>query len=293
MVKIIDCVLFYNEIDMLLFRMKELSHVVDYFIICEATHTFVGNVKSLIFADNRDLFAEYKDQIIHVVVDDLPNNGNPWDNEFHQRRAGARGLELLPTPLDGEDLILISDVDEIPSSRVLEQIKGGEIVIRDIEILSLTVYYYNFNCRSGVAWYDLKIVRYDYFNDPRHGAGDMQRLRKLYRIPVSRGRGAAATRSRSMRMIGVIHNAGWHLSYFGDIEFIRNKILNISHQELNKPENLDPETIRERIKTCQDLFGRDNNTTHKFAWTEIDPSNLPKYWTLLRWGTTCPPKPPP
>ena len=73
--KIIDCFIFYNELKMLLFRLSELNEYVDYFIIVESTFTFTGNKKDLFFKNNASMFESFKEKIIHIIVDDMPNNG--------------------------------------------------------------------------------------------------------------------------------------------------------------------------------------------------------------------------
>ena len=40
--KIVDCFIFYNEIDMLLYRLEILNEYVDYFILVESKYTFSG-----------------------------------------------------------------------------------------------------------------------------------------------------------------------------------------------------------------------------------------------------------
>ena len=73
--KIIDCILFYNEIDMLLYHLKELNDTVDNFIIIESNYTFVGNKKRLYYEENKDKFIKYKNKIRHLIVNDIPNDG--------------------------------------------------------------------------------------------------------------------------------------------------------------------------------------------------------------------------
>ena len=93
MVKIIDCFTFYNEVDILNYRLNILNDVVDYFIIVESTHTFSGIEKKLIFFENTSLFEKFKDKIIHIIVDDFPytfpninyEKKQQWENEYHQR----------------------------------------------------------------------------------------------------------------------------------------------------------------------------------------------------------------
>ena len=122
--KIIDCFTFYNELELLDYRLNILKNVVDHFIIVESTLTHVGKPKKMYFDPER-----YSDlNIIYVVVDDFPYNENTidiskeqqWKNEKHQRNCIERGLKKLK--LNPDDFILISDLDEIPDPRTLKNL---------------------------------------------------------------------------------------------------------------------------------------------------------------------------
>ena len=114
---IYDCFIFFNEIDLLDLRLNELDSVVDKFVIVESTETFSKKKKTLFFNENKERFSKFKDKIIHIIVDDSPeltktssDPGGRWNIEHFQRNCIERGLvDCKP-----EDIILVSDVDEIP-----------------------------------------------------------------------------------------------------------------------------------------------------------------------------------
>jgi beta-1,4-mannosyl-glycoprotein beta-1,4-N-acetylglucosaminyltransferase len=240
MIKIIDCFIFYNELDLLIYRLNLLNNVIDYFVIVESTHTFIGKEKKLFYNENKNIFENFKDKIIHVIIDDFPhkyydkeiNNNNVWENEIFQRNAISRGLNCIKE-LSDFDLIIISDLDEIPDKLILDKIKKNIITI-DINILEMDLYYYNLNTRYVNKWVLCKILTY-----------------KKYREFNSN-----CNKIRNVINCNKIINGGWHLSYFGDEYFIQNKIKNFSHQELNKSEYTDFEKINERIKNSEDLYSR-------------------------------------
>ena len=101
--KIIDCFIFYNELDLLNYRLNILNSVVDYFIIVESTHTFIGKEKYMYFNDIKHLFDDFKEKIIHIIVDDFPykypdiniHNRDQWKNETFQRNAISRGFKFI------------------------------------------------------------------------------------------------------------------------------------------------------------------------------------------------------
>lgn len=241
--KIIDCFIFYNELDLLNYRLHILNDVVDYFVIVEATHTFTGKPKPM-FLETVDL-SFVADKIVHVVVDDFPHKepmidfgqGQQWNNERYQRNAIARGIARIPH-LSPEDVIIIADLDEIPDPNTLLYIKQGEYVV-DFNCLMMDFYYYNLNTRFNEMWSMCKILTYANYirrgmscDAIRHGNG----------VPTYRG--------------------GWHMSYFGNSQFIQNKIQNFSHQELNTEDYTNLTKITERVHNGRDLYDRPSTATH-------------------------------
>ena len=238
--KIIDCFIFYNELDMLTYRLNILNDVVDYFVLVEATHTFIGKEKPLFYQDNKHLFEKFNHKIIHIIVDDFPHKypdinigkNEQWNNENFQRNCISRGINKLE--LNNDDLIIIADLDQIPNPKTLELIKKHENIV-DIYIIELDLYYYNLNCKMNHKWYYTKILTFNKYKDLNICCNDI----RFYDCPI-------------------IKNAGWHLSYFGNEKFIKNKLENFSHQEYNHDKFTNEELISERIKNGKDLFNREN-----------------------------------
>ena len=120
--KIYDAFTFFNELELLAIRLEELDSIVDHFVLVEGTLTFTGAPKPLYFFENRHRFEPYLHKIIHVVVDDFPIVDNrlplreqPWVREAHQRNALLRGL----TSATDKDIVMITDVDEIPRKEAI------------------------------------------------------------------------------------------------------------------------------------------------------------------------------
>jgi beta-1,4-mannosyl-glycoprotein beta-1,4-N-acetylglucosaminyltransferase len=237
--KIIDCFIFYNELDLLTYRLNLLNNIVDYFIIVESTHTFIGKEKNLFFNENKHLFEKFTNKIIHIIVDDFPHKysnvniatSDVWNNEFFQRNAISRGINAIEN-LTESDLIIISDLDEIPDPNTLNKIKQGALIV-EINSLELDFYYYNLNTKLGKCR-ACKIISYKKYKELNVNCQDI----------------------RKMNCSNIL-NGGWHLSYFGDKYFIQNKIQNFSHQELNLPQWTDLEKIEKRIQHSVDLYNRD------------------------------------
>ena len=229
-------------------RLNELDSVVDFFVLVEARHTFTGNSKPLYFNENKHLFEQFLHKIVHIIVEDMPNNGNAWDNEFHQINCIARAYSHIQ--LNDEDLIIISDCDEIPDSETLGEYKKSGL--SHSVGLEQDLYYYNLECKGNNA---------------------------LFLARTSNPQGIRNGKLSS----GIVNKkGGWHFSYFGDIDFIKNKIKNFAHQELNNETYLNDEKIKRQIENFDDLYFRENSITHGFKKVAIkDNPYLPQNIHLL------------
>jgi hypothetical protein len=216
---------FFNEFDVLEIRLHELDSVVDRFILVEATRTFSGKPKPLFFQENRARFETFLPKIVHVVVDDLPDEVPTWGREAFQRDAILRGLGgAFP-----DDVVLIGDVDEIPRASAVQYFVDGGF---EAAVTFQNTYYWRLNFQNvkGAAHDPLTVlVRRRLLGTPQEA-----RLAR-FGLPGLGG-------------------AGWHFSYLGDEDAIRRKIDAFSHQEFNKPEFT--ERVRERLERGEDLFGR-------------------------------------
>lgn len=237
--RVVDCFIFYNELEMLEYRLTVLNDVVDYFVIVEANQTHTGKPKPLFFSENKDKFSKYLNKIIHVVVD-LPyvypsidyTQNQQWLNEQYQRNCIDIGINKLS--LEDCDIIIISDLDEIPNPKILEQIKQGQLKIQTIKTMKQDLYYYNLSTKTYSDWLYAKILTHRFY--------------KQHRKPTN-------IRNDTPNC-ELLENAGWHLSYFGDAKFIKNKIENFGHQELNTEKFTDTNNIQNNIKNNRDLYDR-------------------------------------
>jgi beta-1,4-mannosyl-glycoprotein beta-1,4-N-acetylglucosaminyltransferase len=151
---IVDTIFFYDEVDMLIFRMTELDQYVDYFIVMESEIDFKGNSRNLVFQENQKLFEKWEHKIIYLtspsfnlklineIYDNLKylkllvsgddNYINKHDIRFFQISRLITHLLSLDLSFDG--VIMISDVDEIPDlsklSVIKEYLKFGPTVLR-------------------------------------------------------------------------------------------------------------------------------------------------------------------
>ena len=125
---IIDAFPFFNELDVLEFRLTELNDYVDYFILVESTKTFSNKDKILYFNENKERYTKFLDKIIHVIVTDNPTDCDAWSIEKFQRDCLVRGFKKIPN-LKESDIIISTDCDEVISTHILKKIRNNEIII--------------------------------------------------------------------------------------------------------------------------------------------------------------------
>jgi hypothetical protein len=250
---IYDCFIFYNELEVLEIRLNELDKYVDKFVLVESRKTFTMKSKPLHYELNKHLFEKFNHKIIHKVIDF--NSGGAWGNEFNQRNSIKEALSGCAP----EDIILLSDVDEIPNLRNFDfkLIEDGETVG-----FNMQYYYYFLNCKMSLQQYIIKGMTYGKLGDR-----DMQTMR-----------GLEPTHYHS--------DLGWHFSYMGDAEKIKLKLNSFAHQDMNLPQYNNTEKLTERIRQGKDLFDRSYGFELVDASIETHPeylvNNKDKFKHLLK-----------
>ncbi len=239
--KIFDCFTFFNELDVLEIRLHELKDVVDFFVLVESDVTHSGKVKNLVFEENKTRFAEFLDRIIHVKVSDMPRGGDAWKRENFQRNAILRGLDRAAAG----DLIVISDVDEIPRASVLKDIaarKPGDIFALKMRFFTLRLNYLLLNgSATHLAW--SAVVPFQRLAKPQDVRNDIARFN--------------ARKTTRARLV-VVEEGGWHFSSIGDDEHVKKKIAAYAHQEGNIPSVLDNIDVEGALARGLDMFGRED-----------------------------------
>lgn len=232
--KVVDCFPFNNELNMLAFRFKELYSSVDNFILVEATRTFKGLPKPLYFNENKHLFSEYLDKVTHIIVDDMPEGDSTdaiWARDHFQRNAIHRGIIKLN--LDRDDVIIISDCDEIVDVRILEEVR--KLGFSGIARLKQDLYYYTINNYCDLNW--------DYA--------------MILNIETYLNMGSKPHSIRYSYPSNTIQSGGWHFSFFGGASCIADKIKCYAHQEFNNEKYTNQEKIEYCIKEGKDILDRD------------------------------------
>lgn len=229
-----DCFTYNGESDLLEIRCEELKELEVTHVLIESNYTFTGKWKDLKFKNPNNY------NIAYFVANHLPNNGDAWDNERAQRNYIKNALEILGAKDD--DIVIISDADEIISKSAISRYSPKN----SITSLLVDTYRYYLNCLEGKQnWSKAKMTVYECLksftpDEIRNSCESLQ-----------------------------LENAGWHFSYVGDLDFIKNKIESFSHTELNTEEF--KSKLEFKYRNNQSLFSDD-------YWTivEIDES-MPKY----------------
>ena len=221
--QIYDCFPFYNELDILELRITELYDYVDHFVLVEANTTYTSRPKPFYFEENKARFAKWLDKIIHIKVEDMPLDPDAWVNDVFQRNQIARGIvDAAP-----DDLILISDCDEIIRPEALEYMKTSE---QSLFALRMTLHNFKFN--------------YMKLNPDRYSPWSMAGRRSLFddfapdAFRLLRFQFFNAPYQFKNNGCEVIEHAGWHFGYMGDKEWLLDKAQSFAHTEVNTPEFL-------------------------------------------------------
>lgn len=221
--KIFDCVPFFNEFDLLRLRIACLEDAVDRFVVVEAHQTHTGKPKPLYLAASpeRELLAHPK--LVTRAVD-LPVGYSHWEREQAQREAiGPVLRELGAAP---GDLVLVSDVDEIPTVAAVR--RAGELLsaaqARSMLIFEQRMFYFRLNFElvwsRKLPWLGTAAALFGQ-------AKSINGLRTTGRN--TRGRHAQGF-DRGARVLQV-PDAGWHFSYLGGDAALDQKLAAYAHQE--------------------------------------------------------------
>ncbi|MEM8743584.1 MAG: hypothetical protein AAGF14_03000 [Pseudomonadota bacterium] len=266
--RIFDCFVFYNELDILEIRLNTLAPLVDYFVLVESPRTFTGQPKPLFYEENKARFAAFADKIIHVVDDDMPEVAeSTFVREAHQRSAIGRGL----TQARGDDLVIVSDADEIPKPDALKD--AIETAAGRITYFEGVYYHFKLNWRL-TGRQDVmtsRMIEYKNFRDGwtvrttkgRRSASLPSWAEALMWHPYAAWRHKAVLRRRTLP------EGCWHFSFMADAETIRDKLAAYKAPDRLKIKDLRGDAVEERIDGRRSMFD-----------SEIDVvplSELPEY----------------
>ncbi|EPS57508.1 hypothetical protein M569_17309, partial [Genlisea aurea] len=143
--RVYDAVLFSNEVDILKIRWKELDPYVSEFVLLESNSTFTGLPKPFLFSGIRSEFGFVEARLTYGRVPGRFRRGeNPFVEEAYQRLA--LDYLLKRAGIQDGDLLIMSDVDEIPSRHTIDLLRWCD-GIPPVLHLRLKNYLYSFEFR--------------------------------------------------------------------------------------------------------------------------------------------------
>jgi beta-1,4-mannosyl-glycoprotein beta-1,4-N-acetylglucosaminyltransferase len=226
---IFDCFTFFNEIELLILRMTLLNDSVDKFVIAESNLTHSGLNKKFIIEENWEKLKKFHNKIIYIKVIDFPKYNNSWTYENFQRNQILLGL----IDCSDEDIVMLSDIDEIPNpAKLVKSISGGVVIC----YLQEMYFYYVNNYKSNHIIWEGGTKAFSYGTIRNNLLNERYVRYNNHSFPKDLNEGASLTKVRLYRNLKYINNGGWHLSYLGGAKAIKIKLMATSHQEINVPE---------------------------------------------------------
>ena len=275
----------YFDEDMLLdLRLNSLDKFVKKFVITEATYTHNGAKKKLNFDIKK--FKKFKDKIIYLVVDKQPENIldlsdndtkarrgeklilNGLARDYYQRENLSRGIKDALS----DDLILISDLDEIPNLDELNLNKINDKIV----IFEQKMFYYKLNLfYEDFTWLGTKAVKKKNFLSP-------QWLRNIKGKNYPKWRIDTLFSKKKYTNLYFIKNGGWHFTCLRTAEELEKKLLNFAHHYEYEESGLNLDNLKKLIAEKKVMYDH-NVDSRGYKWSgkstlkNLDVSFLPDY----------------
>ena len=254
--KIFDCFMYFDEEVVLDLRLNTLNNYVDYFVIVESIFTHKGDKRELKF--NHEKFKKFKDKIIYLVFDQEPKEIQKIDTndsdatksgkyilnaayrENGQRNFISEGLKNAAK----NDMILISDVDEIPNLDLVNLSEIGEKLI----LFRQDMFYYKFNLKlPNLEWTGTKACKKKNLINPQWLRNIKDRKYPFFRIDTFFS-------NKKYIDIKIIENGGWHFSNIKNAKEIEYKLKSYLHHREFDENPMTTQEIDNIIKNKQAIY---------------------------------------
>ncbi len=254
--KIYDCFMYFDEDLILDLRLNILNPFIDYFVIVESTFNHKGEKRKLKFDINK--YKKFENKIIYLIFDkepsgiekvfDTDNEGevsrklilNAASRENGQRNFISKGLERA----NEKDLILISDVDEIPN---LEKINWNTLKDQ-IVLFKQDMFYYKLNLRlPDLIWSGSKACRKKYLKSPQWLRNVKDKKYSFFRLDT-------LFSEKKYINIKFINNGGWHFSNIKTAAEIEYKLKSYLHHREFDLNPISESEIEDIIKNKQAIY---------------------------------------
>jgi len=254
--KIFDCFMYFDEEVVADVRLNTLDEFVDYFVIVESKFTHKGDLRNLKF--NHKKFEKFKNKIIYLVYENQPNEIqaiNDKDNDTEKaaryilnagyRENGQRNyIERGLVNAKENDIILISDVDEIPN---LQKINFDKIN-KKIILFKQNMFYYKFNLHlPNLIWTGTKGCKKKNLINPQWLRNIKDRKYSFFRLDTLFSK-------NKHRSIECIINGGWHFTNIKNAKEIEYKLRSYLHHREFDENPLSINQINEIIKNKRAIY---------------------------------------
>jgi len=249
--KIFDCFMYFDEEVVLDVRLNTLNEFVDYFVIVESKFTHSGEERKLKL--NLKKFQKFKDKIIYLVYENQPPEIENIKNEDSRlekvekylfnaiyRENGQRNyIQNGLNKAEQNDIILISDVDEIPN---LQNINFNKIN-KKIILFKQNMFYYKFNLQlPNLIWTGTKACKKKELINPQWLRNIKDRKYPFYRIDTFFS-------EKKYKSIDFIEDGGWHFTNIKTAGEIEHKLKSyLHHREFDE----NPLTVSQIDKIIKD-----------------------------------------
>lgn len=253
--RVFDCFLFNDENKILEIRLNELQSYVDKFVIIESKYNHQNKIKGSKI--DKKLLRKFKKKIIYKYNKKKISNFNSWQTENFQRNLIHDCLKIC----DKNDIILISDVDEIPNLYKFNFLEVENYIYGFEQMHTM----YKLNLLREKKWIGTKLCKYKNLQSPQwlrnlkvHKKYSFYRLDKLFFSKLY------------YHNFKIIKNGGWHFGWLRNEKEIINKINSFAHIEYLNTKINNKDYIKKRILNCEDFF-------NEKKLKKIDSRLLPDY----------------
>ncbi len=236
--KIFDCFTYFDESELLEIRLNELNKFVDYFVIIESGETHQGGKKTKNI--NNNLLKKFGKKIRYYYIKKFKKNQSSWTNENYQRNCISKGLY----DAKNEDIIIISDIDEIPNLKNInfKKIKNTIFAFRQLHSM------YKFNLLRKDKWLGTKLCSFNKLISPQW-LRSLKVHKKYSKIRIDK------IFSKSyVSNFKIIENGGWHFGWLKKSKLIKKKLESYAHSEHNTKELKNIKSIDFCIKNKINFF---------------------------------------
>ncbi len=244
--KIYDCTTFYSEDMMLDLRFNILNQYVHKFVVVESTFSHSGYKKKLNFDINN--YPKFKDKIIYKVIDYEPDNLHKITDEktFYLKRINSlKRIELsynfmknAINEADDNDLIILSDNDEIPNLNS-ETFKKSK---KDLIIFKQLFFYYKFNLLYELMpWFGSRACK-------KKNLKSFSWLKNIKNKKYPFWRIDAYFSELKKTNVDIINDGGWHFTNVKSPEEIYEKMKNFGHHDEFDISGITLEDVKKKIK---------------------------------------------